>query len=454
MKRRLGLVMYSTMMMVLLLISVFTSVFSSDAEAASAPATMRSGTVYVIPLDQKIESGLEKFLERGFKEAKNQGAALIVLEVNTPGGRVDNAENIGQMIAGSSIPTVAFIQGNAASAGSYIALHADKIAMRPDSAIGAAALVDSSGQAVNSPKEIAYWKSKMSAAADLQHRNPRIAEGMVDPSITVDMPEINRTKEKGQIISLSSSEALKVGYADTLADSTEEVIHWMGYNGEDTIRVERTLAENVAMFLTNPIVMTLLLFLGIAGVVIELLVPGFGVPGILGVTAFGLYFFGNYIAGFAGLETGALFIIGLVLMALELFIPSFGILGILGSVCLVAGVVRAAYDTQHALRTLGIAFLAALVLIVIVVWIFKERGIWNRFILRDELTTEKGYSSVTERKELLGLEGTSLTPLRPAGTAVIGTERIDVVTEGGFIKADTLVKVIKVEGTRVVVAEV
>ncbi|RUT36642.1 nodulation protein NfeD [Paenibacillus zeisoli] len=446
--------MYFMITLVIVLLSGFAPVSLSNAEAAPAPADLKSGTVYVIPLDQKIESGLEKFLERGFREAKDQGAALIVLEVNTPGGRVDNAENIGQMIAGSPIPTVAFIQGNAASAGSYIALHADKIAMRPDSAIGAAALVDASGQAVNSPKEIAYWKSKMSAAADLQHRNPRIAEGMVDPSITVEMPEINRTKEKGQIISLSSREALKVGYADTLADSTEEVIHWMGYNGEDTIRVERTLAENVAIFLTNPIVMTILLFLGIAGVVIELIVPGFGVPGILGITAFGLYFFGNYIAGFAGLETGVLFLIGLVLMALELFVPSFGILGILGSVCLVAGVVRAAYDTQHALETLGIAFAAALVVIIIVVWIFKERGVWNRFILRDELTTDKGYSSVTERIDLLGLEGISLTPLRPAGTAVIGSERIDVVTEGGFIKADASVKVIKVEGTRVVVAEV
>ncbi|USB35013.1 nodulation protein NfeD [Paenibacillus sp. YPG26] len=446
--------MFPAVLLVLLLVSGFAPALLSSVEAASAPAKMKSGTVYVIPLDQKIESGLEKFLVRGFKEAKDQGAALIVLEVNTPGGRVDNAENIGQLIAGSPIPTVAFIQGNAASAGSYIALHADKIAMRPDSAIGAAALVDASGQTVDSPKEIAYWKSKMSAAADLQRRNPRIAEGMVDSSITVEMPEINRTKEKGQIISLSSSEALKVGYADTLADTTEEVIQWMGYSGEDTFRVERTLAENVAIFLTNPFVMTALLFLGIAGVVIELLVPGFGVPGILGVVAFGLYFFGNYIAGFAGLETGVLFVIGLVLLALELFIPSFGILGILGSACLIAGVVRAAYDTQDALTSLGIAFLAALVVIVIVVWIFKERGIWNRFILRDELTSDKGYSSIRERIDLLGLEGTSLTPLRPAGTAVIGGERIDVVTEGGFIKADMPLKVIKVEGTRVVVAEI
>lgn len=452
MKRGLKVSLYPVIVLVLLLmLGALPAGVSSAATAATTD--LKSGTVYVIPLDHKIESGLEKFLERGFREAKDQGAALIVLEVNTPGGRVDSADNIGRLISDSSIPTVAYIQGNAASAGSYIALHADKIAMRPGSAIGAAALVDASGKAVDSAKEIAFWKSKMSAAADLQHRNPRIAEGMVDPSISVDMPELGRSKEKGQIISLSSNEAVKVGYADTVAGSTNEVIHWMGYSGEDTVRVERTMAENMAMFLTNPIVMTLLLFLGIAGVVIELLIPGFGIPGILGIVAFGLYFFGNYIAGFAGLETGALFIIGLILLALELFVPSFGILGILGSACLIAGVVRAAYDTQHALMSLGIAFAAALIVIIIVVWIFKERGIWNRFILKDELTADKGYSSVKERVELLGIEGVSLTPLRPAGTAVIGTERVDVVTEGGFIRANSPVKVVKVEGTRIVVAE-
>ncbi len=449
-RRRLKVSLHVVLMLLLVtLLGGTLSVGMSEAQAAD----LKSGTVYVIPVEHKIESGLEAFLKRGFKEAEDRKAALIVLEVNTPGGRVDSAEHIGDIIAGSSIPTVAYIQGNAASAGSYIALHADKIAMRQGSAIGAAALVDSSGEAVSSPKEIAYWKSKMSAAADLQMRNPKIAEGMVDPSITVEMPELGRTKEKGQIISLSSNEAVKVGYADTVASSTEEVIHWMGYSGQDTVRVERTWAENLAMFLTDPTVMTVLLFLGIAGVVIELLVPGFGIPGILGIVSFGLYFFGNYIAGFAGLETGILFIIGLILLALELFVPSFGILGILGSACLIAGVIRAAYDTGDALRSLGIAFAAAVVVIAIVAWIFKERGIWNRFILRDELTADKGYSSVKERTELLGLEGVSITALRPAGTAVIGIERVDVVTEGGFIAANSPVKVIKVEGARVVVTE-
>ncbi len=413
--------------------------------------TAKTGPVYIIPVDQKIETGLGKFMKRGFKEAAKMNAELIILEVNTPGGLVNTAQDIGKMIRESKITTVAYIRGNAASAGSYIALNADKIAMSPGSMIGAAAMVDSTGKRVDDPKLVAAWKSEMASAAESSGRNGSIAEGMADINAVVDMPEIGVKKEKGEIIALSSEQALKVGYADTIASSPEDVVSWMGYSTDDMFLVQHTGSEKVASFLTNPIVMTILLFLGIAGIVIELIVPGFGVPGIIGVAAFVLYFFGNYVAGFAGNETWLLFIVGLILMILEMFVPSFGILGILGAISLIAGVVRAAYDTSHAMLSLGIAFAAAVVVIVIVAILFKERGIWNRFILSESLTKEQGYVPTASKDALLGREGVSVTPLRPAGTALIDDERIDVVTDGEFIPRDTALVVVHVEGARVVV---
>lgn len=130
----------------------------------------------------------------------------------------------------------------------------------------------------------------MASAAEAGGRNPDIARGMVDFKTTISIPEMNFNKENGQIISLTSEEALKLGYADHIASSEQEVIQWMGYSTDDVIHVERTWAEKAAEILTNPIVQTLLLFIGIAGIVIELIVPGFGVPGILGILGFGLYF--------------------------------------------------------------------------------------------------------------------------------------------------------------------
>ncbi|OAB33958.1 NfeD family protein [Paenibacillus glacialis] len=440
-----------SLLVMLLILPVLGNTEKAFATSVS-PTESKSGTVYVIPVDQDIERGLQKFMERGFKEAKEMNASLIVLEINTPGGRIDTAHNIVDIIRSSEIPTVAYIRGDAASAGSYIALNADKIAMAPGSMIGAAALVDGiTGNPIEDPKLVSYWKSLMSSAAEVSKRNPKIAQGMTDVNMVVEMPEIKDTKKKGEIISLTSEQAMKVGYADTIAETTDEVVNWMGYSTDDMFRVEQSGAEKLSEFLTNRIVMTLLLFMGIAGVIIELIVPGFGVPGILGVIGFALYFFGNSVAGFAGSETWILFIIGIVMMILELFVPSFGILGLLGSASLIVGVVRAAYSTSHVALSLGIASVSALAVIIIVAVVFKKRGIWNRFILNDTLTTEKGFIPSASKEDLLGKNGVSVTPLRPAGTVLIDGERYDVVTDGEFIGNNMTIHVVKVEGSRIVV---
>lgn len=442
--------------MLLMLLTPFIPNVSANGTTpkATEAGELKKGPVFIIPVEQKIERGLQSFLTRAFAEAANYGAVLILLEVDTPGGLVDSAEQIGTMVRDSDIPTAAYIKGDAASAGSYIALNAGAIIMKPGSMIGSASLVDMSGQKVEDAKMVSYWKSKMIGAAALQERDPDVAAGMVDSNIIVDKPELGVSKAQGEIIALSSDEAIKAGYADHISNSPEDAITWLGYSTDDIFHVKLTGAEKMSQFLTNPIIMMILLFLGIAGVVIELIVPGFGVPGIIGIIAFALYFFGNSVAGFAGAETWLLFILGLVMLILELFVPSFGILGILGSISLVAGVVRAAYSFTNALFNLGIAFAAAVIVIAIVAVVFKERGVWNRFILKESLNKNEELVSLGEKVSLVGAKGISITPLRPAGTAMIEGQRLDVVTEGSFVSVNAAVSIIKVEGGRVVVKEI
>ncbi len=215
----------------------------------------------------------------------------------------------------------------------------------------------------------------------------------------------------------------------------------------------QSMLATAASFLTQPVMLTLLLFIGLAGVVIELLVPGLIFPGLLGVSAFILYFFASTLEGLAGPYVWLLFAVGIILMALEVFIPSFGILGLLGGASLIGGVIMAAWATGHALQSLGIAFVLAAAAVGIVVFVFKERGVWNRFILKDSLTSEAGYNSAVTRFDLVGRDGVSLTPLRPSGTVMIDGERIDVVSEGAFIERDKAVTIVKAEGGRVVVQE-
>ncbi|MEQ7052481.1 NfeD family protein [Paenibacillus alvei] len=407
--------------------------------------------VIVLPLKGTVNPVMESFLFRALDEAEQLSPEAIIIEMDTPGGQLESAGNISQRIISSPVRTIMFVEGNAASAGSYLALSANEIAMTPGSAIGSAALVDGAHNYVNDPKLVAMWVSKMKAVAQKNGRDPLVAQAMADLQGAYEIKELGRTIPSGEVLSLSSEDARKAGYAEYVASNTADLLKQLKLDQANLVQIEPSTSEQIAAFVVHPGIATLLLFLGIAGVAIELFVPGFGVPGILGIAGFCLYFFGHYIAGLAGVETIVLFIIGLILLALELFIPSFGILGILGSLSLITGVVRAANDTADALMSLGIAFAAALVVVIIVVRVFKHRGIWNKFILRDSLTTDEGYVSNINHTELLGKTGRALTTLRPSGTALIGDIKYDVVTDGGFISRDEEIEVVEVEGVRIVV---
>jgi membrane-bound serine protease (ClpP class) len=437
----------------LMLLSALLAAFVPAAQAADG-GQVEGGAgpaVYVIPVRQTIESGLEAFLKRAFREAEKARAERIVLVINTNGGRLENAQNIGDLVGASPVPVTAFVESKAFSAGAYIALNADQIVMRPGSSIGAAAMVDGAGNLVDNPKLISAWTAEMRDAAEASGRDPDIAAAMAAPNYRGEIPGIGR--DPGGILTLTAEEALRVGYADHLADSVDEVIAWLGLGQRAVVHVEPSLAEKAARVLTQPGVMLLLLIVGIAGIVIEMLVPGFGVPGITGIAALVLYFFGQYVAGFAGMESVALFALGIILLVLELFVPSYGVLGILGAAGIIGGIATAAYDAGDAVTTLLYALGAAAVLAAIAGYIFRRRGVWNKFILREALTSEEGYLSTEARTDLEGKTGTALTPLRPAGVVLIDGERIDAVSEGGFVEAGARIKVARVEGLRLVVKE-
>jgi membrane-bound ClpP family serine protease len=211
--------------------------------------------------------------------------------------------------------------------------------------------------------------------------------------------------------------------------------------------------DNLSAFLTHPVTATVLLMVGIIGIALELLFFSSGLLALGGVAGFALYFLGYYLAGFASFGDLTVFGLGLILLILELVVPSFGILSVLGAICLFGGVLMASSDPKEAALMLGIALLVALIVIIAAIRTFKHRGVWNRFILREQLTTSKGFTSNPDRSYLVGQTGEAITPLRPAGTALIQGERVDVVTNGSFIPVHHAIIVVEVEGVRVVVRE-
>ena len=212
--------------------------------------------------------------------------------------------------------------------------------------------------------------------------------------------------------------------------------------------------DRIADVLTHPVIVAALLLIAIVSLALELLFFGTGLWALASVGGFGLYFLGAYLAGTAGFQEVTLFVVGIVLLLLEVFVPSFGLLGVLGSLGLLSGVMMAGENPQQTMWLLGVAFLLALLVVGVAFKYWKHRGVWHRFILREQLTTEQGFVSNPNKHYLQGRQGKALTPLRPAGTALLAGERVDVVTEGGFIESGKTVSVIQVDGTRVVVKEV
>ncbi|TKD70174.1 NfeD family protein [Pseudalkalibacillus hwajinpoensis] len=403
--------------------------------------------VSFIPVEQEVERGLEAFLKRSIQEAEDEGADHIVLEIDTPGGAVNAADNIATIIKSSEVPITAYVADRALSAGAYISLNADQIIMEPGALMGSAAIIDQSGNTAGKKAE-SFWHAAMKSAAELNDRDPKYALAMADPD--VDLPDYNAPK--GELLTLNAEEAVKVGYAEGIAEDRTEVLSLLNLEDAEVIDSEVSIAERIARFVTNPIIIPILLSIGSLGLVLELYSPGFGVPGFMGAGALLLFFFGHMIAGFAGWESLLLLLVGVILIVVEIFIPGFGIFGVLGAVGIVASIVLASGQSmQYVLLAVLIAVAVTVGGSYLFIRIFGSKGFFKKIILSDSTKSDKGYVSNTTRNELVGLEGVAVTPLRPSGIADFGDERLDVVTEGGFLSAGTEVKIIKTNGSRVIV---
>ncbi|WP_199689937.1 MULTISPECIES: nodulation protein NfeD [Clostridia] len=426
-----------------ILITIFYVEFGVSANDANHK------TVHIIPIEKEVERGLQAFLDRATKEALEEDTDHIIFEINTPGGRVDSAGEIATILQDLDVPTTSFIVNRALSAGSYIALNTDTIYMRPQATMGASGVITSDGNAADEKAQSA-WIAAMKSAAESKGRDPKYAMAMADESI--ELPELNAGE--GKFLTLGPSEALEVGYSEGTVDNRNDLLQRLGLENATVMEKEPTLAEEVARFLTNPVVIPILLSIASLGLVVELYSPGFGVAGIMGLISLVLFFYGHIVAGLAGMEAVILLILGIGLIIAEFFVPG-GILGLLGAGAIIGSLFMSGYDIGHMSMSIGIAFLLSFIVSII---LFRrmgmDKGIFRHIILKDQTTTELGYVSSVNRLELIGLEGITVTPLRPAGTAVFDQERLDVISEGRFIDENEKVKIVKVEGVRIVVRQI
>jgi membrane-bound serine protease (ClpP class) len=409
-------------------------------------SSAKGEVVYVVPIEETVEKGLYAFLKRAVETAEKENAAAIIFEINTPGGAVDAAAGIGKLLTSTDVKTIAFINNQALSAGAYISLNMDEIYMVRGGTMGSAAIIDQSGNTAGKKAE-SYWFAEMQNAAKQANRDPIYALAMADE--TIDLPKYGA--EKGKLLTLTSEQAVEVGYAEGIVSNLDQLLDQIGYSEADVRPLEVSFAEKVARFITNPFVYSILLTIGSLGLVLELYSPGFGVPGFMGLSALLLFFYGHLVAGLAGYETLILFIIGLGLILLEFFIAG-GIAGAIGFVAIIASFFLAADNVVHMGISLLVAITVTILVSILLIKVFgKKMRLFKKIILTDSTNTESGYVSNKNRSELVGMEGYALTVMRPSGTILIEDERIDAVSEGAFIDKGAKVKVVKAEGARIVV---
>jgi membrane-bound serine protease (ClpP class) len=435
--------------------TIATLVFLAALQPLGAMAQEgRTGRIYKVPVQGTIELGLAPFVERSIEEAQLSGAAAVVLELETPGGRVDAAQRISNAIADATIPVYAFINRHAYSAGALIALATDGIYMRPGSVMGAATPIVGSGE--KAPEKIvSAMRSQMRTLAEARGLDPRVAEAMVDEDIAIE-----GVVEGGKLLTLTTSEAVGLGYAQEIEDWDALMVE-LGLAGVPVEVVSVNWAERIVRFLSNPIVAPFLLSLGFLGLIAEIKSPGLGLAGLAGLLSLSLFFGSHMILGLAGIEDLILFGAGVVFIGVEIFvIPGFGLFGILGGVGVLSGVYLSlvgGLPTITDFAQAGAILSTTILIILLTSWALlrhlpqSNRLTQSGVFLVTKGKRSQGWASQTRRPDLVGREGVALTDLRPSGTALFGEERVDAVSESEWIEEGTDIRVVTSEGYRVVV---
>ncbi len=416
----------------------------------------QNGPVYRVPVTGTIELGLAPFVARALAEARDAGAQAVILDLDTPGGRVDAAQRIVKAIIESDVPVYAYVNTHAWSAGAMIALAADSIFMVPGSSIGAATPVGGTGE--KAPEKIvSAMRAEFRALAERRGIDPRIAMAMVDEEIAVE-----GISEQGSLLTLTASEAVDIGFSTAVVEHWSDLMIRLDLARAEVVHPGPNWAEAIVRFLSHPLVAPILLSLGVLGLMIEIKTPSFGIAGAVGLISLGAFFGSHLLIGLAGYEVLILLGVGMVALAIEVFVvPGFGLAGVVAIMSIGAAIFMSLIGSlptwNDIARAGGIMMMSTLIIVATTYSLVRRlpsSDRWRGILLRMGVDRAGGYISAPHRPELVGQEGVALTDLRPTGVMALGTERLDVVCEAGFVERGTRLRIIRSEGYRHVVLPV
>lgn len=420
--------------------------------------------IFYFKIDDNISRPSQRKLDKAIEQATAQASDILFMELNTFGGELDAADKMRTALLECPIPTIVFINKNAASAGALISIACDSIYMAPGSSIGAASVVDQTGQ-VLPDKYQSYMRSLMRSTAEMNGRNPDIAQAMVDPDV-----EIPGVSEKGKVLTFTTSEAIENGFCNAEADDMDEVLKLADISSYNIEYQKDTWIDKIISFLINPIVSGILIMFIIGGIYFEMQAPGIGFALLVSAVAALLYFAPHYLEGLAAHWEILVFLVGLGLLLLEIFVvPGFGVTGISGIILMVAALVltmtfNIGFDFSFSAPELFIKYLFLVIAacfagFLLSLWLGKKLITvdtrYGSLALKTNMDTDKSFvAQDMNLTQYVGKQGIASTLLRPVGKVEIDGEYLDATSEVGFIDKGEEIVVTRFENAQLFVKRI
>ena len=423
---------------------------------------------YVIKLHKEIDASSARMFTDALRDAQAAGADYCILNLNTYGGALDAADSIRSAIIQARIPVISFVNVQAASAGALISIACDSIYMRNGSSIGAATVVDGSGN-VLPDKYQSFMRAMMRSTAE-SHGKRAIANGTDTSWVWYRDPAIAESMVSADsVLSFTPSEAIEKSYCEGMAEDIEEVIRkTIGNNREYTITEHEISATNrIIYFFLNPVIQGLLLMLIMGGIYFEFQTPGIGFPLAAAVLGMVLYFVPLYLEGFVQNWEIIFFFLGIVLLMLEVFvIPGFGVAGICGIILIVITLAFAMIDNdivfnggdfnfRPLVKPFAIVLVSTTSMLFLSIWLASRlfpTQAFSHIALKTNLSSGKeGFVGVEKESldSLVGKKGSVATDMKPQGTVEVEGKRYPAQMVYGFAQRGEIVEILYHEGGRV-----
>ena len=492
-RRRINIVSEQARIIIIIL-SFFLSFFTLKSESSAQVSKLK---IYVVPVSGTVDPGMAAFIKRSIETPLSDPDSLLVFEVDSFGGRVDSAlQIVDTILSAPEGKTVAYVKKKAISAGALIALASSRIVMRNNTTIGDCAPItySSEGPKVLGEKFQSPLRAKFRALAKRNGYPQTLAESMVTAEMMVyavkldgktlymdsqafeDLSQAEKDRiiskktivDKGELLTMDDAEALELGFSSMSVDNLEEMLKRMEIENYTMIRIEESWSETLVRYIGG--IAPFLLLIGLAALYMEVSAPGFGIPGIIGITSLALVFLNQYLVGLADYTELLLLILGILLLGFELLvIPGFGIAGIAGLVFIAAGAILAFQDfvipdpslpwqaeilTENIVYVLGAFFTAIIVALFLLRYVMPKLSVVVEGPYLNATLEDSHANSLEAEGAKVGDIGVTTTLLRPSGKVKIKDDIFDGITQGEFMEKGTSVKILQIQGNRIIVSRI